>query len=304
MRLRPLARRRRSTSRPPRVFLRARKPWVRLRLLLCGWYVRFDIAWLRSVRNADRYLPTRGVSSNSPTDRPHRPPLPRPATSRHGQGRPPERTPVLSGPPPAAGFRTENLTPSRPGANPVTPGGRIPDRNLTPSRPGTNPVTPGWPDSGQRTPPPPSSPQATGRLRIACGNSPLIHNVTGGDSGVVVRSGYGSKGFQFIHLSALHRRLPVCYRSPSNATPDRRLRAWVLRASAPPDTPGAHVRGPGAPAWPSACGQVVSCMRILPETHQPMSLFLHKKLPAAPVLLPLLWITPTRPLLRCPRGRA
>lgn len=36
MRLRPLARRRRSTSRPPRVFLRARKPWVRLRLLLWG----------------------------------------------------------------------------------------------------------------------------------------------------------------------------------------------------------------------------------------------------------------------------
>src|SRR4051812_21531742 len=29
IRLRPLARRRRSTSRPPRVFLRARNPWVR-----------------------------------------------------------------------------------------------------------------------------------------------------------------------------------------------------------------------------------------------------------------------------------
>src|ERR1051325_246039 len=36
MRLRPLERRRRRTSRPPRVFLRARNPWVRLRLLLCG----------------------------------------------------------------------------------------------------------------------------------------------------------------------------------------------------------------------------------------------------------------------------
>ena len=36
MRLRPLARRRRRTSRPPRVFLRARNPWVRFRLLLCG----------------------------------------------------------------------------------------------------------------------------------------------------------------------------------------------------------------------------------------------------------------------------
>ena len=41
MLLRPFARRRRNTSRPPRVFLRARKPCVRLRLLLCGWYVRF-----------------------------------------------------------------------------------------------------------------------------------------------------------------------------------------------------------------------------------------------------------------------
>src|SRR5262245_21068207 len=37
IRLRPLARRRRRTVRPPRVFLRARNPWVRLRLLLCGW---------------------------------------------------------------------------------------------------------------------------------------------------------------------------------------------------------------------------------------------------------------------------
>lgn len=36
IRLRPFARRRRRTSRPPRVFLRARNPWVRLRLLLCG----------------------------------------------------------------------------------------------------------------------------------------------------------------------------------------------------------------------------------------------------------------------------
>lgn len=41
--LRPRVRRRRSTSRPPRVCLRARKPWVRVRLRLLGWYVRFVI---------------------------------------------------------------------------------------------------------------------------------------------------------------------------------------------------------------------------------------------------------------------
>jgi hypothetical protein len=50
IRLRPFARRRRRTSRPPRVFLRARKPCVRLRLLLCGWYVRFT-AILRRLRS-------------------------------------------------------------------------------------------------------------------------------------------------------------------------------------------------------------------------------------------------------------
>ena len=40
-RLRPLARRRFSTVRPPSVFMRARKPWVRARRILDGWYVRF-----------------------------------------------------------------------------------------------------------------------------------------------------------------------------------------------------------------------------------------------------------------------
>lgn len=38
---RPLARRRLSTSRPALVAIRARKPWVRARLILLGWYVRF-----------------------------------------------------------------------------------------------------------------------------------------------------------------------------------------------------------------------------------------------------------------------
>jgi hypothetical protein len=36
-RARPLARRRLSTRRPPRVAMRARKPWLRARLSLLGW---------------------------------------------------------------------------------------------------------------------------------------------------------------------------------------------------------------------------------------------------------------------------
>src|SRR5215813_2294923 len=60
MRLRPLARRRRSTSRPPRVFLRARKPCVRLRLLLWGWYVRLLTASLRRLRSGIDTRPRRG----------------------------------------------------------------------------------------------------------------------------------------------------------------------------------------------------------------------------------------------------
>ena len=42
-RLRPLARRRASTRRPPLVDMRARKPWVFARLRLLGWYVRFMV---------------------------------------------------------------------------------------------------------------------------------------------------------------------------------------------------------------------------------------------------------------------
>jgi hypothetical protein len=42
-RSRPLARRAESTLRPPTVFIRARKPCVRLRLTTEGWYVRFMI---------------------------------------------------------------------------------------------------------------------------------------------------------------------------------------------------------------------------------------------------------------------
>jgi hypothetical protein len=40
-RTRPLARRADSTLRPPTLFIRARKPWVRLRLTMEGWKVRF-----------------------------------------------------------------------------------------------------------------------------------------------------------------------------------------------------------------------------------------------------------------------
>lgn len=38
---RPFARRRLSTRRPALVAMRARKPWVRARLILLGWKVRF-----------------------------------------------------------------------------------------------------------------------------------------------------------------------------------------------------------------------------------------------------------------------
>lgn len=40
-RLRPLARRREMTSAPPLVRMRLRKPCLRFRRMLCGWYVRF-----------------------------------------------------------------------------------------------------------------------------------------------------------------------------------------------------------------------------------------------------------------------
>src|SRR6185436_6932848 len=56
IRLRPFERRRRRTSRPPRVFLRARNPWVRLRLLLWGWYVRFTV----QLHPAGRGIDTQG----------------------------------------------------------------------------------------------------------------------------------------------------------------------------------------------------------------------------------------------------
>jgi hypothetical protein len=45
-RLRPRARRRLMTCRPLRVRILFRKPWVRLRRLVCGWYVRFTVMLL------------------------------------------------------------------------------------------------------------------------------------------------------------------------------------------------------------------------------------------------------------------
>ena len=45
-RTRPLARRAASTLRPPTVLIRARKPCVRARRNLDGWYVRFIVQTL------------------------------------------------------------------------------------------------------------------------------------------------------------------------------------------------------------------------------------------------------------------
>ena len=44
-RVRPLARRALITARPPRVFIRSRKPCVRARRVLEGWYVRFMVLY-------------------------------------------------------------------------------------------------------------------------------------------------------------------------------------------------------------------------------------------------------------------
>jgi len=41
--LRPLARLALMTARPPRVFMRTKKPWVRARRVFDGWYVRFMV---------------------------------------------------------------------------------------------------------------------------------------------------------------------------------------------------------------------------------------------------------------------
>lgn len=47
----PFARRRLNTSRPPLVAMRARKPWVRFRRILLGWYVRFIDLYLFNIHS-------------------------------------------------------------------------------------------------------------------------------------------------------------------------------------------------------------------------------------------------------------
>ena len=55
-RTRPLARRRQITARPAFVFILARNPWVRLRLILLGWKVRLLI----TIVLEKNYLPAIG----------------------------------------------------------------------------------------------------------------------------------------------------------------------------------------------------------------------------------------------------
>ncbi len=62
-RLRPLARRRFSTSRPLAVAMRALNPWVRLRLILLGWKVRFMVLLAPVAAAATRCASRRGVDS-------------------------------------------------------------------------------------------------------------------------------------------------------------------------------------------------------------------------------------------------
>lgn len=62
-RLRPLARRRLSTSLPLAVAMRALNPWVRLRLILLGWKVRFMVLLAPVAAAATRCASRRGVDS-------------------------------------------------------------------------------------------------------------------------------------------------------------------------------------------------------------------------------------------------
>jgi hypothetical protein len=65
--LRPLRRRRRSTSRPCGVLMRLRKPCVRFRLLRCGWYVLFTSSSGRLGKNLGGafHVPRRGLRANT-----------------------------------------------------------------------------------------------------------------------------------------------------------------------------------------------------------------------------------------------
>src|SRR5690606_36956597 len=72
-RLRPLARRRARILRPSAVFMRARKPWSRLRLRLLGWKVRLVAMAAALLEPAKR--PSSLAASPGPRqlDRPRRP---------------------------------------------------------------------------------------------------------------------------------------------------------------------------------------------------------------------------------------
>lgn len=74
-RLRPFIRLRRKTSRPPRVFIRARNPCFLSRLIRLGWYVRFiptapgkpnSSEAPRMVRVLEEGLPEPGTGSSGP----------------------------------------------------------------------------------------------------------------------------------------------------------------------------------------------------------------------------------------------
>ena len=53
-RLRPLARLALMMARPPRVFIRTKKPWVRARRVFEGWYVRFMVCLSSSKSQVQR----------------------------------------------------------------------------------------------------------------------------------------------------------------------------------------------------------------------------------------------------------
>jgi hypothetical protein len=71
--LRPLRRRRRIISRPAGVFIRLRKPWVRLRLLRWGWNVLFT-GYLRDWREGAWITPERRKGIHRRTQTVNRPP--------------------------------------------------------------------------------------------------------------------------------------------------------------------------------------------------------------------------------------
>lgn len=68
---RPFARRRLSTRRPALVAIRARNPWVRARLILLGWKVRFIALnlrrFFRGIRSVRRFAGARAKEGGKGT---------------------------------------------------------------------------------------------------------------------------------------------------------------------------------------------------------------------------------------------